>query len=483
MTEVRVRFAPSPTGHLHIGGARTALINWAFARRHGGAFVLRIEDTDQERSTEASLESIIAALKWLGLEWDESIDTGGPYGPYRQSECYKLYESEAEKLLKAGDAYYCYCPPEELEQRRKMAIEAGRSPGYDNRCQSLSAAQEQAYIREGREPVVRFRVPKAGAILVDDIIRGRVNFDPDVISDFIILRADKRPTFHFANVIDDLRMRITHVIRGDDHLSNTPRHVVLFKALGAEPPRFAHHSLIHGPDGARLSKRHGATSVEEFKRAGYMQKALVNMIALLGFSPSEGEEVFSIEEFAQKFDLAALGKSAAVFDKSKLDWLNGVYIRKMPPEELLEFCTPHFREAGYDLSRYSEEMLVAIVDSIQAKITLIPDCVEEAAPFFEPIEKLLQPDAKEYLESSPLAKEVIAALAVDLNGRDAILSEDVRAIGKALQKETGAKGKDIYMPIRAAVTGRLHGPELAKALSILGKAECLRRIEIIQNLI
>lgn len=483
MTEVRVRFAPSPTGHLHIGGARTALINWAFARRHGGAFVLRIEDTDQERSTEASLEAIIAALKWLGLEWDESIDPGGQYGPYRQSECYQLYEGEAKKLLQAGDAYYCYCSSEELEQRRKQAIQEGRPPGYDNRCRSLSASQEQACVREGRKPVVRFRIPKTDPILVDDIIRGRVNFDPDLISDFIILRADKRPTFHFANVIDDLRMRITHVIRGDDHLSNTPRHVVLFNALGAEPPKFAHHSLIHGPDGSRLSKRHGATSVEEFKRAGYLQKALVNMIALLGFPADEGEEVFSIEEFAEKFDLAALGKSAAVFDKTKLDWLNGVYIRKMPPDELLEYCMPHFQEAGYDLLRYSEDMLRGIVESIQGKITLIPDCIEEAAPFFEPIEKLLQPDAKEYLESSPLAMQVVAALATDLNGRDSIAPEDVGAIGKALQKATGAKGKDMYMPVRAAVTGRLHGPELAKALSILGKAECLHRIEIIQNLI
>lgn len=480
---VRVRFAPSPTGYLHIGGARTALINWAFARQHGGTFVLRIEDTDAERSTEASFESMIASLKWLGLEWDEGTEKGGHYGPYRQSECFQMYESEAAKLLDAGDAYHCYCLPEELEQRRKQALSEGRSPGYDNRCRLLSSSQKEEFVREGRRSVVRFRVPETQPVVVNDMVRGRVRFDPGTISDFIILRADGRPTFHFANVVDDVRMRITHVIRGDDHLSNAPRHVLLYRALGAEPPRFAHHSLIHGPDGARLSKRHGATAIEEFKEAGYLPEALVNWFGLLGFTPPDGQEVFGLGEFAQHLDLPALGKSAAVFDRARLDWLNGIYVRNMPLDRLCKLCEPYMAGAGYDVTEYSEQPLAEIVDSIRGNMKVLPDCVEQAAPYFRPIEELLEPDAREYLKSTGAAREVVAALAEELKNRDSISPEDVRPIGKALQKKVGVKGKDLYMPIRIAVTGRAHGPELTHALPLLGKARCLRRIEKIQAMV
>lgn len=483
MTEVRVRFAPSPTGYLHIGGARTALINWAFARQHGGTFVLRIEDTDAERSTEASFESMTASLKWLGLEWDEGTERGGPHGPYHQSECFQMYESEAGRLLKAGDAYHCYCLPEEFEQKRKLALSEGRPPGYDNRCRLLSSSQKEKFAREGRRPVVRFRVPDAQAVVVDDMVRGRVRFDPGTISDFIILRADGRPTFHFANVLDDVRMRITHVIRGDDHLPNTPRHVLLYRALGAEPPRFAHHSLIHGPDGARLSKRHGATAIEEFKEAGYLPEALVNWFGLLGFMPPDGQEVFGLREFAQHLDLPALGKSAAIFDRAKLDWLNGIYIRNMPSERLWKLCEPQVAGAGYDVSGYSEQSLAEIVDSIRGNMRVLPDSVEQVAPYFRPIEELLEPDAREYLKSTPAAREVVSAFAEELKNRDSISPEDVRTIGRALQKRVGVRGKDLYMPIRIAVTGRVHGPELIHALLLLGKAGCLRRIEKIQAMV
>ncbi|MBI4831935.1 MAG: glutamate--tRNA ligase [Candidatus Lindowbacteria bacterium] len=477
MPNIRVRFAPSPTGHLHIGGARTALINWAFARQEGGTFILRIEDTDIERSTEESFGSILTSLKWLGLEWDEGVEKGGEYGPYRQSECFHLYQSDGERLLKSGDAYYCYCLPEELEERRKLALKEGRPPGYDRRCRSLSASQKDAFSRDGRRPVVRFLVPENQAIVVDDIVRGRVSFGPGIISDFIILRADGRPTFHFANVIDDLRMRITHVIRGEDHLSNTPRHVLLYRALGAEPPQFAHLSLIMGPDGARLSKRHGATSVEEFRANGYLPEGLLNCLALLGFSPPGGEEVFALEDFVRNFDLSTLGKSAAIFDRGKLDWINGTYIRKIPLDRLRELCIPYLTKAGYEISKYSEGAFTEIIESLRGNLSVLPDCVEEAAPYFKPIDALMATDAREFLKSSPAAQAVIAAFAEELRKRESLSAPDVPQIGKAVQKATGAKGKDLYMPIRIAISGRLHGPELAKMLPILGKQKCLERID------
>jgi nondiscriminating glutamyl-tRNA synthetase len=477
MSEIRVRFAPSPTGYLHIGGARTALINWAFAKHHGGVFILRIEDTDVERSTLAFFESILASLKWLGLHWDEGAEKGGPYGPYKQSENLAEYERKAAELLDSGHAYHCYCLPEELEERRKLALKEERHPGYDKRCRHLTREQAERYQREGRRPVVRFRVPDDRAIVVDDIVRGRVTFAPGIISDFIILRADKTPTFHFANVIDDLRMRISHVIRGEDHLSNTPRHVLLFEAFGAQPPKFAHLSLILGPDGARLSKRHGATAVEEFREAGYLPEALVNWLALLGFAPPSGEEVFSAEEFAGMFDLSTLGKSAAIFDRAKLDWLNGAHIRKMAPERLSALCRPYLERAGYDLSAYDEAELAQIASSVSGNMSVLADCVELAAPYFKPIDELLAADALDYLKANAASRAVLSAFADEIRKRDAIRPEDISPIGKAVQKAAGVKGKDLYMPIRVAVTGRLHGPELAKALPLLGKAECLRRIE------
>jgi nondiscriminating glutamyl-tRNA synthetase len=481
MTQVRVRFAPSPTGFLHIGGARTALINLAFSRHHNGAFVLRIEDTDFERSNETFLESIVTSLKWLGLEWDEGFGEGGEYAPYRQSECLKLYESEAEKLIKAGDAYYCYCLPDELEERRTHALKEGRTPGYDNRCRTLSSSEKEKLIQEGRQPVVRFHVPDSRAVVVDDIVRGRINFDPEIISDFIILRADKRPTFHFANVIDDARMRITHVIRGEDHLPNTPRHVLLFKALGLEPPQFAHISLILGPDGARLSKRHGATAVEDFREAGFLPEAIINWLALLGFAPPDGEEVFPLERFVENFDLAALGKSAAIFDKNKLEWLNGIYVRNTPSERLNELCKPYLSSAGYDVSLYPDESVYGIIDSIRKNLTVLPDCIGEASLYFRPIEDLLEPDARDHLKSNQMAQAVISGLIEELKKVDPVSAEDIRAIGKTLQKSTGAKGQQLYMPIRIAVTGKLHGPELVQAIPILGRDECISRCEKIRS--
>jgi nondiscriminating glutamyl-tRNA synthetase len=481
MTQVRVRFAPSPTGYLHIGGARTALINLAFARNQKGVFVLRIEDTDLERSEESYLESILTSLKWLDMDWDEGVGKGGPCGPYRQSECFELYETTADKLLKSRDGYYCYCLPDELEERRKLALKEGGPLGYDNRCRSLSSSQEEKLIQEGRQPVVRFRVPDSHAIVIEDIVRGRISFDPGTISDFIILRADKRPTFHFANVIDDLRMRITHVIRGEDHLPNTPRHVLLFKALGAEPPLFAHLSLILGPDGSRLSKRHGATGVEDFREAGYLPGAILNWLAMLGYAPPDGNEVFTLERFAEDFSLDTLGKSAAIFDKAKLDWLNGIYLRNTPLKELSELCKPHMSGAGYDISRYSDDSLPEIVDTIKDKLTVLPDCVREAAVYFEPIDKLLESDAREFLKSDQLAQKVLSAFADELKKLDSISPEDIRKIGKTIQQATGAKGKQLYMPIRIAVTGKMHGPELVRALPILGRDECVSRSEKIQK--
>jgi glutamyl-tRNA synthetase len=343
---MRVRFAPSPTGQLHVGNARTALFNWLLARGAGGAFILRIEDTDAERSTRDSETAILRDLRWLGLDWDEGPDSGGGHGPYRQSERLHLYQSYAKELLSAESAYYCFCSTTQLDADRQEALAAGRPARYAGTCRRLSRDQAAARIATGEHPAIRFRVPEERDVVFTDAVRGDVRFQTDVIGDPVIVRADGSPAYNFAVVVDDALMEVTHVVRGEDHISNTPRQILLYEALGFTPPTFAHLSLVMGPDHSPLSKRHGATSVAEFRSKGYLPEALVNYLALIGWSPGGGDELLPIDELARRFSLEGVGHSAGVFDEEKLAWANRHYLKIADPARIAELSLPYFEEAG-----------------------------------------------------------------------------------------------------------------------------------------
>src|SRR3989441_2370194 len=347
---MRVRFAPSPSGQLHVGNARTALFNWLLARGRGGTFILRIEDTDAERSTRDSEAAIVRDLRWLGLDWDEGPDAGGSHGPYRQSERLHLYESYAQELLNADAAYYCFCSTAQLEVERQEALAAGRPARYAGTCRRLSRDQAQARIAAGERPAVRFRVPENRDVVFTDAVRGEGRFYTDVIRDPGIVRADRHPAYNFAVVVDDALMEVTHVIRGEDHISNTPRQILLYETLGFTPPAFAHLALVMGPDHSPLSKRHGATSVAEFRLKGYLPEALVNYLALIGWSPGGGDELLPIDDLVRRFSLDAVGVSAGVFDEEKLAWANRHYLKMADPRRVAELSVPYFNQAGVKLS-------------------------------------------------------------------------------------------------------------------------------------
>src|SRR5687767_11399587 len=345
---MRLRFAPSPTGQLHVGNARTALFNWLLAKGQDGAFILRIEDTDLERSSRESERAILEDLRWMGLDWSEGIEAGGDRGPYRQTERLHMYRAYAVELLSSGAAYYCFCSAEQLEADRQAALAAGRPPQYVGRCRDLTRDDARRRIEKGERAVIRFRVPEGNRdIVFNDLVRGEVRFSTDVIGDPVLVRSDGVPAYNYAVVIDDALMEITHVIRGEDHISNTPRQVLLYEAFGWRPPTFAHVSLVMGPDHSPLSKRHGATSVAEFRARGYLPEALTNYLALIGWSPGDGEELLPIDELAKRFRLEDVGHSAGVFDVEKLAWVNRHYLKIAPPGRLARLAVPYLQEAGW----------------------------------------------------------------------------------------------------------------------------------------
>ena len=475
---VRVRFAPSPTGFMHVGNARTALFNYLFARHNNGTFVLRIEDTDVERHSEEAVNVIYEALKWMGIEWDEGPDVGGPYGPYRQSERLSIYKEFIEKLKEKGLVYECYCTPEELDAMRKEQLERGEPPRYTGKCRHLTEEEKEKLRAEGRKPVLRFKVPEDEVIVFEDLVKGRIEINSRQLGgDFVIVRSNGMPVYNFVVVIDDALMKITHVIRGEDHISNTPKQILLYRALGFEVPQFAHLPMILGQDRSKLSKRHGSTSVKEFKEKGYLPEAFTNFLALLGWYPKDGKEVLSMEELIERFDIKDVNSAPAVFDTTKLNWLNQVYIRSYPIDKLTDLVIPYLEKAGFDLSSFSRDWLERVVEVTREYFTVLSDAPVYMETFLKD-DFQVQPEAKEFISEDLKRLEVIKAFKEKLSGFEGGLSqESFKKLVKEVGKEVGVKGKNLFMPIRIGLTGKMSGPELPVLAELLGKERVLKRLE------
>lgn len=476
MTNVRVRFAPSPTGSLHVGSARTALYNYLYARHNEGTMVLRIEDTDLKRSLTMHDESILNDLRWLGLHADEGPDVGGDYGPYRQSERGDIYEAAVQTLLANGHAYPCFCPQELLDEVKEQQLAKGEMPVYDRRCACLEQAEVQARIAAGEKAAIRFRVPE-GSVTFDDLIHGPITFASEVIGDFIIKRTDGGYAYNFAVVIDDAGMAITDVIRGEDHITNTARQLMIFAALGKEAPRFGHHSLILAPDGSKLSKRHGATSIGDFKGLGYLPAAIVNYLTLLSWHPADEREKFSMDELIAEFDITRVSKSPAVFDSQKLNWLNGLYIRELSLEQLFAHVEPYLTAAGISLQPVQRDV---VTEAIQTKLEVLGDAAKHASIFVEEgdpstcecKEKLLWSGVATLLELAQDAFETMPAEFVPVSeARDLVHALVDRA------KEQGLKGKSIFQPLRVAISARDEGPDLFYLVGGLGRSRIIERLQ------
>lgn len=487
MSKMKVRFAPSPTGPFHIGGARSALFNWLLARKEEGTFLLRIEDTDLERSTRESEENIKASLEWLGIHWDEGVDAKGDLGPYRQSERLSIYQEVTNTLLAKNCAYRCYCTEEELEEERQAQLSRGETPKYNGRCAHLTPEEREAFEKEGRKSVIRFRTPTEGTVSFDDMVRGHISFEANGIGDFVIVKSDGMPVYNYSVTIDDHLMEVSHVIRAEEHISNTPRQLVIYDALGWEKPTFGHISLILGKDYKKMSKRHGATSVEQYKNLGYLPEAIVNFLALLGWAPEGEQEFFTTEELIQAFSMDRVSKNPAVFDIDKLNYMNFNYMKKLSEEELLALCLPHLIEAGYCSSTPTEEELEKmklICETLREHISYGAQIKEEASVFFQETLSIAEEDKAEMRsvmeeESVPL---VMDAFKNALVSADALDVEGVKGLIKAVMKETKLKGKFVYMPLRIALTGRMHGPELPNIVMILGKDVAVERLSTYRTL-
>jgi len=462
---MRVRFAPSPTGHLHVGNARTALFNWLLARHENGTFILRIEDTDVERSTRESEQAIVDDLRWMGLDWDEGIGVGGPVGPYRQSERLDMYAEHAQQLLSRRHAYYCFCSAEKLEADRQKLLAQGLPPKYLGTCRSIAPDEAAARVTQGEKAVIRLRVAEGRDVTFHDIVRGQVAFHTDVIGDPVLVRSDGMPAYNFAVVVDDALMKVTHVVRGEDHISNTPRQLLLYDAFGWNPPAFAHLSLVMGPDHTPLSKRHGATSVAEFRARGYLPEALVNYLALIGWSPGEGEEVLPLDELARRFDLSSVAHSAGVFDEDKLAWVNRHYLKTADAATLVELSLPFLRERSMVvgmLSNMAREWLFAIVPPMASSIdrlAQIPDRLHTIFAFDADASLSREHVRREF--DDPSARQVVAALAEELATSPRLTNRVIfREAVAHVKEKTGQKGRALLHPIRVALTGEQEGPEL-----------------------
>jgi nondiscriminating glutamyl-tRNA synthetase len=477
---LKVRFAPSPTGPLHIGGARSALFNFLLAQKENGVFIVRSEDTDLERSSRESEHNILEALRWLNIQWNEGIEVGGENGPYRQTERLKIYQEYTNKLLANGNAYHCYCSEEELEQERQELIAKGETPRYLGKCRNLTPEERQAYEAAGRKPVVRFRVPEGQQIVINDQVRGEVIFESDGIGDFVIVKSDGIPTYNFAVVIDDTTMSVTHVIRGEEHLSNTPRQILIYQALGLPTPEFAHISLILNTEGRKMSKRDGDTAVIDYQAKGYLPEAVVNFIALMGWSPAGEQEFFTLEEMIQAFSLDRVSKSPAVFDINKLNYISSHYIKNAEPERLAQIALPYLQEmevfAQGELSEQEGAWLNHYVKAIVNHLSFMAQVKDFVHYFHGPTAPEPEGEALEILKGEQVS-EVLNLFASKLKELEQINVDNTKALLKQITKELKLGGKQVYMPIRIALTGQMHGPELYDIIPLLGLENVLSRLE------
>ncbi|HUX06630.1 MAG TPA: glutamate--tRNA ligase [Acidobacteriota bacterium] len=467
----RYRFPPSPTGHLHVGNVRTALYNWLLARKDGGTFVLRIEDTDAERSTRESEDALLRDLEWLGLDWDEGPGIGGPYTPYRQSERETLYQEYTKKLLEGGQAYYCFCSPDELKAERERALAEGRPPRYSGKCRSIAPDDAKRRINGGETAAVRFRVEEGSAVAWDDLVHGTLSFEREIIGDFVIVRSEGLPAYNYAVVLDDALMRINRVLRGDDHISNTPRQILIYEALGFPTPRFGHLPMILGPDGSRLSKRHGATSVDEFRRSGYLPEALINYLALLGWNPGDEREAFTLGELVEVFSTDRINKSAATFNIDKLGWLNGQHMRSLPAESVFEHALPFLLMKGFFAGPPQGEIhdwALLLTQAFAGSAASLKEIAEGAALVFEfdAAVALADPETGDELRGEGV-EQVLTTFLEESRGFDPLDVEGFRSAAKAVGKRTGVKGRGLFHPLRVAITGCNVGPELDKLVPLL----------------
>jgi len=481
--QVRVRFAPSPTGYPHVGNIRTALFNWLFARHMGGSFIVRIEDTDVARKVDDALTVILDSLRWLGLDWDEGPQVGGEYGPYFQSQRLETYHEIAQRLVDQEDAYRCYCSPQRLEEMRAEQVRRKQPPGYDRRCRDLSEAERKQKEAEGITPVARFKVPLKGQTRFTDLIRGEVVFEHSTIDDLVLLKSDGFPTYHLANVVDDHLMEVSHVMRAEEWLSSTPRHILMYRALGWQHPQFAHLPMILGADRAKLSKRHGAVSIAEFREQGYLPETMVNFLALLGWSLDDKTELLSRQELIDNFSLERVSRTGAIFNREKLDWMNGVYLRNLSQEDFLQQSLP-FLESGLPpgVKRpLARDYIGQIMPLVQERAKTLAEVAELAQFFFV--------DELDYTTDLLIVKKMDALSAVKalkasqtrLEQLAAFDAESLEAVLRPLAEELGLKTGQLFGTLRVAVTGQTAAPPLFQTMAVLGRERCLKRIEAALN--
>ncbi len=475
-SDIRVRFAPSPTGSLHVGNVKTAMVNWLFARHEGGTFILRIEDTDLDRSSEESVRAILDAMRWMGLDWDEGPDVGGPYAPYFSMQRADLHREAAQRLIAEGRAYYCYCTKEMLDAEREEAVKSKQLHKYSGRCRNISPEEHEARRDEPR--VVRFRVP-AGKTTFTDLVYGKTTVDNDEIGDFVLVKSDGTPTFHLAVVVDDVTMKVSHIIRGEGHMSNTPKHALLFDALGYRRPVFVHHPMLLGPDRSKLSKRHGATDVMQFKREGYLPEALFNFLALIGWSTGSDDEIYSVRELVELFTLDKIGKTAAVFNPKKLRWMNGQHIRRLSVDELIPRVVPYLQDAGLLPDPIPDERwpwVRKLVEACHIKIATFADIVPYTDFLFRPIESYDEKGVQKYWQKAGTL-ELLTEFRNRLETLDPFAVETIESMTQQCADERGVGLGKVIHPIRLALSGKTVGPGFFETFELLGRDESLARIE------
>lgn len=489
MTEVRLRFAPSPTGYLHIGGLRTALYNYLFAKANQGKMVLRIEDTDRTRFVEGAIEGLIQSLKWAGIDYDEGVfmEDGkvvekGDYGPYIQSERLDIYQKYVDQLLEDGHAYYCFCSKDRLDHLREEQKIKGQIPRYDGLCRSVPLEEARERIAKGEKAVVRLKLPENMDIKFHDAVRGDITINTNEMDDQVLMKSDGFPTYHMAVVVDDHLMKITHIVRGEEWLPSTPKHIYLYDCLGWEKPQYVHLPGVLNSDHKKLSKRQGDVSVEDFKNRGYLPEGLINYLALVGWSPKDNEEILSMKDLIDQFSFDRVSKAGGVFDKNKLDWVNAHYIKELPIDDLVDLSIPELVKAGLisqDFAQGHRDWLKLLLETVRESLSRIEEVPEKTAFLFGDLE-VTEEEAKDQLASDQI-KDLLGALKEELEAVGQVDEEFAKTVMKRIQKKTGIKGKGLYMPTRAAITGNVHGPELSNIMELLGKDKMLERINQILN--